>query len=891
MKLSRRDLLFVSTLLLVLLAVAAAIRFYNLGGQSLWSDEGNSAALATRSFAQISRDASRDIHPPLYYWLLHLWTGVFGTGEVGLRSLSALLGVWLVLAVARLGQHLYGATTGLAAALIAALAPFQIYYSQEARMYILLALLATYAITHFASLLAREDRALRQAGALPLPWFSGPDLGLVLTWVAGLYTHYAFPLIIALSTGLYALWLILTARQGQVVVRILRWIVLLALTVAFFAPWLPVALHQIRSWPAGGSTMAPGEGLLTSLSLLALGPEGHAQAGSGPVWVLLILALAGALPWRALSTTLARRMGTTADGSPVRPDLAAGPQVAAAMAAGLPAGLPEPALAGAGVAAFPGTAAAMTATVPRINQPAASPVNADPTPALSWLRWLTVVSWVLAPIVMMLVLGLFRDAYLKFLLIASPAYCLLLARGATGIVDALTIWGRSRQRGQLPPPGLPWYTLLGFAWAAVALTIIGIVSGTAINRSFTDPSLARDDYRGIAQFIAATAQPNDAILLDAPGQAEVFDYYYHGDLPIMPLPQQRPLDRQTTLANLAALTRYDKVYALYWASQEADPDGVVSDWMDHRSYKTLDQWRGNVRLVVYTMPERGTPDETADGLNLELGSGLRLLGYRAWNLTPHAGEVTQLQLMWRADRVPSRRYKVFLQLLDPRDQVIAQRDAEPAGESRPTTTWTPGEVILDNHGLLIPPGTPPGTYRRIAGLYDAETLQRLHLPTGEDHIDLPSITVARSPVPPPLAALDMQSTQNFDFGGIKLLGYDRYKRDFKHAPETPLHPGDRLHLTFYWQANVQPRADWWFDMTLSDNAGRVVSELQAPLVGPVYSTTLWQVKEIVRGEHDLPLPASLAPDTYRLSLTLLPDINTPAGVAYLGTVTVTKPEK
>ena len=133
--------------------------------------------------------------------------------------------------------------------------------------------------------------------------------------------------------------------------------------------------------------------------------------------------------------------------------------------------------------------------------------------------------------------------------------------------------------------------------------------------------------------------------------------------------------------------------------------------------------------------------------------------------------------------------------------------------------------------------------------------------------------------------------QRFDFGGVTLLGDDRYKRGFRHAPETPIHPGDRLHLTFYWQANVEPRADWWFDLALSDGSGRTVANLQAPLVSEIYGTTLWQEGEIVRGEHDLQLPDDLPPDTYRLSLIMQPDTNTPAGTAYLGTVQVQKPEK
>jgi hypothetical protein len=170
-------------------------------------------------------------------------------------------------------------------------------------------------------------------------------------------------------------------------------------------------------------------------------------------------------------------------------------------------------------------------------------------------------------------------------------------------------------------------------------------------------------------------------------------------------------------------------------------------------------------------------------------------------------------------------------------------------------------------------------------------MERLKLPDGSDHLSLAPITVARSRTSPPLEALSMEHPQQFDFGAISLLGHDRYKRGFRHAPDTPIYANDLLHLTFYWRANVAPRADWWFDLTLSDSTGKTVAALQAPLVSDTYLTTLWQEGEVVRGEHDLLIPPDLPPDTYRLSLTLLPDANTQAGIAYLGTVSVSPPEK
>ncbi|MBM4456735.1 MAG: hypothetical protein FJ011_03030 [Chloroflexi bacterium] len=812
---SPRDTALILLLLILIIAVAAGVRIYRLDAHSLWSDEGNSAALATRSLIQIAADAAHDIHPPLYYWLLHIWTRIFGLSEAALRGLSVLLGVLLVLVIGGLGRRFYGTSTGLAAAFIAAASPFQIYYSQEARMYILLALQATSTMYAFKGFLYREDRSLPAAGqppgkplALLPPW----GIVLILLWSGGLYTHYFFPLMIGLATLLYAGWLWDTQRRGQVGRRLARWGLLLLATLVIFAPWLPIALRQLLVWPAGLTSATGKDAALIAVAVLGSGPTAAGEVGQWWHWALMGVALVGVLPWR------------------------------------------------------------------------------DDKQRPFWLSWLMPVLWVVVPCLMMVALGLFREAYFKFLLIAAPGYALLLARGILGPA-----------RGLRPVPALPagvgrlWTTgarlsgVFGALWVIVTLGLVAALFGGALGRYYGDPTVARDDYRGIVQFITATAQPDDAILLDAPGQIEVFRYYYHGNMPIYPLPRQRPLDPVATIQELDQLLKHHKIYALYWATDEADPGELIEGWMNDRGYKTLDQWRGNVRLVVYVMPERRPPDEAADALNLRLGPDLLLLGYRGWNLTPAAGEVTQLQLLWQAERPVAQRYKVFVQLLDARDQVIAQRDAEPAGDSRPTDRWKPGEIVADNHGLLIPPGTPPGMYRRIVGLYDATTGARLRQLNGQDFVTLPALRVSRSAAQPPLDALNVRYKQHFDFGGIALLGYDRYKRGFGHAPNTPIFPGDLLHLTLYWQANVKPRADWWFSVILSDASGHTVAKMQAPLVSDTYATTLWNRGEIVRGEHDLLIPAELPAETYRLSVILLPDTETPAGTAYLGAVKVTRP--
>jgi uncharacterized membrane protein len=123
----------------VILAVALALRVYELGRLSFWYDEvvtvrlaraGSPAALLWL-LDQI--DATR---APLHPLLLQGWFGLFGPSEVSARAFSAAGGVLTVALVARLGRRAFDdETTGLWAAALAAVSPPLVYYAREARMY------------------------------------------------------------------------------------------------------------------------------------------------------------------------------------------------------------------------------------------------------------------------------------------------------------------------------------------------------------------------------------------------------------------------------------------------------------------------------------------------------------------------------------------------------------------------------------------------------------------------------------------------------------------------------------------------------------------------------------------------------------------------------------
>src|SRR5512139_1093756 len=93
--------------LAAILILAAMLRFFQLDAQSFWNDEGTSARVAERSLPLITAASIGDIHPPLYYYALHSWRGVFGESEFALRSLSATLGVILVWLIYLLGRQLF----------------------------------------------------------------------------------------------------------------------------------------------------------------------------------------------------------------------------------------------------------------------------------------------------------------------------------------------------------------------------------------------------------------------------------------------------------------------------------------------------------------------------------------------------------------------------------------------------------------------------------------------------------------------------------------------------------------------------------------------------------------------------------------------------------------
>lgn len=162
--------------LAALTLLAAVLRFATLDVQSVWLDESATITLVHRGFGgMLSHLSSSESAPPLYYVLVWAWTKVFGSGVLGFRSFSALIGTLTIPMLYAAGREV-SARVGLWLAALATVSPIMFYYSQEARCYALLILFSVAAIVYW-------QRAMRTPDGRALTLWSAMS-------VLALLTHY-----------------------------------------------------------------------------------------------------------------------------------------------------------------------------------------------------------------------------------------------------------------------------------------------------------------------------------------------------------------------------------------------------------------------------------------------------------------------------------------------------------------------------------------------------------------------------------------------------------------------------------------------------------------------------------------------------------------------------
>lgn len=143
-------------------------------------------------------------------------------------------------------------------------------------------------------------------------------------------------------------------------------------------------------------------------------------------------------------------------------------------------------------------------------------------------------------------------------------------------------------------------------------------------------------------------------------------------------------------------------------------------------------------LDIEATERRFTAPPMLRHLDVRFGDVAELLGYDLPQTQFAPGEAIPVVLYWRAlDEAAAADYKVFTHLLDPEDRLLGQHDDHPAGGTRPTPGWVPGEVIIDSREITLDEHYT-GSARLAVGLYDAATLERVVVAHGTTSVLLPS---------------------------------------------------------------------------------------------------------------------------------------------------------
>lgn len=247
----KRNLVERWTLGLVIL-LAAALRFYRLAAQDIWGDEAFSIFLSQQPLTVVLAGAS-DTHPPFYPFVLFVWLQLAGATVFATRALSALIGILAVPLIFVLAKNITPRPrVRWFAAILLAVSPLMIYYSQETRMYALVTILclaSSYWMLKGVALWQKRSSAggqERQSEAASL-YVRSSD-----SWRGRSLAFYGFSTLLALYTH-YSAFFVLAAQNVFALIHfrnqraaLLRWLALQVFLVIAYLPWIIVQTSFLR---------------------------------------------------------------------------------------------------------------------------------------------------------------------------------------------------------------------------------------------------------------------------------------------------------------------------------------------------------------------------------------------------------------------------------------------------------------------------------------------------------------------------------------------------------------------------------------------------------------------------------------------------------------------
>jgi len=221
---------------------------------SVWFDESYSAYLVRGDFSEIWDLTAVDVHPPLFYFLLKIWSNIFGTTDFAMRFMSVFFGAVAIVFIFQLLKRWFGMKAASLASLFVATCPIFIRYGQEMRMYTLV-ILIVFAATFILSLAFDEtDKFLKKSKSekLDKKFISrkNPALKYWLIYGAlvslGMWTHY-FTILIWLTE----FFIVIKHFKGLNKTSIKIILATFGFSILLYLPWLPTAIKQFSSVEQG----------------------------------------------------------------------------------------------------------------------------------------------------------------------------------------------------------------------------------------------------------------------------------------------------------------------------------------------------------------------------------------------------------------------------------------------------------------------------------------------------------------------------------------------------------------------------------------------------------------------------------------------------------------
>jgi len=364
---------------------------------------------------------------------------------------------------------------------------------------------------------------------------------------------------------------------------------------------------------------------------------------------------------------------------------------------------------------------------------------AQTPPVVPWLEGAWRVRW--SPIVVGIEALSEVKADLVWRYAAGPAWLLpLLAAALAGLALALLVW--ALRRTELSRQALR-LSLMGLALATSAALLGGLYAVRLDPRMYGDFAPAR----ALLSALDDQLHDDDVIALDGPTYAEFFMNSYQRRAPeVFTLPRspgERPSPEQApALVSALADERIhlsDTLIVAHWAEQHERLWLVTNasrfiPWALRPLEEYLSRHYFPVRAVapsdlaraaLFDLTPAPAPTAAAwpaHAVGATFGGALELVGFDApGGLTRAPGDVLPVSLLWRATEAIGQDYTVAVFVIGPDGVPVAQRDSFPLNGFAPTSSWRPGALQRDNHGLALPADLPPDEYALWVVVYPWQT--------------------------------------------------------------------------------------------------------------------------------------------------------------------------